>query len=180
MDQRRPDCSSGGLPCPSFSNLRHQSGNSPATQDPDSHPSFCTVMSEFFDYLRSRRPRSWWIEEVERFNAMNKKTGKTYLQEFVEQCARLQYFVRVIKLNHSTWIGVGRGRLFVLGVGADCGGRKAVEWIVEVITASTAYRELAPPTAVWSLIDPEADDEQARYAKSQDCVPSALPFSKHV
>lgn len=161
VSMERPDLVTGGLPCPAFSRLRDRT-KSHNRGKPWEHDSFHVTMVQFPEYLSVRRPRGFWIEQVETFGAVDKSSNRSFLHEFMRNCCSHGYAVRALVLPHDAWIDLPRTRIYVIGCHHDMGHKKAVEWIVEQIQSTSQYRALTPPTAILDLIDVEAPSERAR------------------
>lgn len=169
----RPDLATAGLPCPAFSRSRTKNGCTLGTGPASSHPSFHTVMSEWEHYLTSRNPLGFWVEEVEEFSSTGPPTvrGKnmSFMEQFARQACRHGYAIRVLRLNHSVWSEMPRGRVFIIGMGKEVGHSRGADWVVQAVEESQRYRQLALPTRVWDMLDPY-DDMDCAESKDQRCA----------
>ena len=102
----------GGLPCQPFSSTRQKNGTTERTSAPEQHPDWKTVCEEFEEFLESLFPAMFLVEEVMTFHELVGPDGKgTYLTWFVKRVSKLGYSVRVLKLDHCTWVSFPRPRL---------------------------------------------------------------------
>lgn len=148
-----PDIASGGFPCTPFSRLREQSGETPGRGLPHNHDDFPTLFEELPKYLSSRRPSSWWAEEVEGVDRTDCRTGETYLYQLVVACENLKYSVQVVIIDHAVWIAVPRKRIYILGFSEEAGGAKAAKWAAERVVQVIQFREQQGPGAdVWKVV----------------------------
>ena len=157
----RPDVVVAGLPCPPFSKARHKNGGTRSTGAASSHPAYNTVMVEFTDYLASRHPLGFLVEEVDSF-AHTDARGQSPLREFATKTNKLGYAIRALLLDHHTWIDVPRVRVWIIGVGQELGHSVAADWMVEKIEEITKHRKLAPPTPWSYVVDTECPEERHR------------------
>ena len=136
----QPDISSGGYPCQSFSLQRDQTGNTETSGPVHLHPAFNTVTEEFERYLDSRNPGSFWLEEVTGFLRKLAVLGNKSACELVKkQCERRRYSVRILIIDHATFVNIRRDRVFMVGVHAREGGQKAVTWVAKQISAALEF-----------------------------------------
>ena len=168
VSEEVPDVASGGLPCQSFSQARHKTGASPATWQPWEHPTFGVVMSEFMRYIANRKPLAFWIEEVDRFDQVDSRTGESYLKSFMRSGAALGYAMRALLLDHSVWVELPRRRIYVFGVGPKMGHAQGADFICSLMHEIQSYRELTPTTAVFDLWDPDDPEESSRLRASEE------------
>ena len=129
-----PDVSSGGFPCPPFSQARTRTGKSARTGPTEAHPQFCMVMQEFIDYMKFRMPMSFWLEEVRGFMlplvALN---GRSPCQVVAADLQTIGYSCQCLTLNHSAFLKNTRERVFLFGCRPEGGGMKGAEDIRDII-----------------------------------------------
>ena len=165
---QRPDMMTGGMPCTPFSRLRCTSGSTVSTGAPHQHPSFPVLFEKLPQYVDMRRPRSFWLEEVETLNRIDRRSGQTYLEAICNKLADLDYDIRVLSLPHADWVELPRTRLFIIATSAETGGAKGADWIVQAIGAMLTARKQQPPTAVWDVISVHDPEEIQRLMIGQD------------
>lgn len=134
-------------------------------------------MIEWQEYLQRRRPRGWWVEQVDTFMHHDPQLGMSPLKRFVQDVVRLGYAVRVLEVEHSVWVEVPRKRLFVLACGPELGHSEGVSWLAKHIQEVVDRRKmLGPPAGVFDVIDINDPEEvQRREAAKELCV-GALPL----
>ena len=122
----RVDLMSAGRPCRPFSQARDKTNVSV-----EQHPDLDTLMVGLPAYILSRRPRSFYFEEVPQLADLGPKgSACSYLALIGRKLSSLGYSVRAVKIDHKCFIrGVPRERLFVFCADAEGGGSEAVEWI---------------------------------------------------
>jgi len=160
--KERPDIASGGLPCQGFSRMRHKKGDTASTGQPSGHPSFKGVMSDFSEYLCTRQPLGWWIEEVDSFDQINPEIGISFLHQFVRQNAQYGYAIRAIILDHALFSEVPRRHIYCLGAGTEMGHAQGADQILKSIGEIVKFRQLTPPTPLFAVIDPDGPEELDR------------------
>ena len=169
----QPDISSGGYPCQSFSLQRDQSA-----LPVHLHPAYNTVTQEFEKYLDSRDPGSFWMEEVTGFLRRLAVLGNKSACELVKkQCERRRYSVRVLIIDHGTFVNIRRERVFLIGVHEREGGMKAVIWVVKQISAALDFRARTPPSRWLEVVNLYDDEQQERLRCSEAirCLIAQLP-----
>ena len=72
------------------------------------------------------------------------------------------YAVRAITANHSTWVAMGKDRIWFVDMDRDCGHSKAVDCIVGQVHESFSHRKLTAPLAVLDVINLDDPAEQQR------------------
>ena len=163
----RPDLTTAGLPCPPFSKLRSINGTTSRTGLVSQHPAFSTVMGEFFDYLQARRPRGFWVEEVDNFGQTDLQ-GRSFLTTFCKKAAGMGYAVRALFLDQNVWVECPRSRVWIVGMGHEVGHSKAADWMVHQVQEAMKYRGLTVPTPVQAIVDPDCPMERHRRDIGQD------------
>ena len=105
------------------------------------------------EYLTVRQPHGFWIEEVKGILKTNPVTGKRYMDEVASAVANKGYSIRVLVLNHNTWIKLARERVFLLGWHQHSGGKHAADWAAAAVLRVTRIREAAGQSVdPWSII----------------------------
>lgn len=165
-----PDLVSAGLPCPAFSRLRYKGGADGRSGPAQKHPSYSTVMEEFWDYCEARRPLSFWVEEVPEFSSQISGTTQSHLDVFVGRGAALGYAIRVLKLDHSVWSEMPRVRLFIIGISEALGHKESADHVVKLILESQRYRRMTDPTRIFDIVDVDGYDEVSHRDAAQDLV----------
>ena len=137
------DLCSGGFPCTPFTALRQKTGRTPRTGSAEQHPAFNTLVRQLEEYLAVRSPHGFWIEEVNGILNRNPVTGNRYMDEVASVVANRGYSIRVLVLNHNTWIKLARERVFLLGWHHCSGGKHAADWASAAVLRVTRIREAA-------------------------------------
>ena len=96
-----PDSVSSGLPCQPWSR------GSPHKRK--QHPLYHITMIQFPLYLKVRRPAQFWIENVPEI-AEVKNGEASDLEIFAEECCKLGYVVRGVRIEHELFVEVPRSR----------------------------------------------------------------------
>ena len=114
-------------------------------------------------YLLSRCPGIFWIEEVCGFALKSARLGGKSACELVEeQAERLGYSCKTVEVKLQHWIACSRGRLFLIGVSRRCGGARALNWIVTVISAMQARRAAYARTSLIFVLGLQGGPELRR------------------
>ena len=93
------DIAAAGLPCPPFSRQRHRKGI-----EPRQHKDFQTVFTDYPEFVREHRPKSFVIEETEGFLGNDPETGQRFLDLFVDMMAEMGYTCRALRMYCDHWI----------------------------------------------------------------------------
>ena len=125
-------------------------------------------MTEFMEYVASRKPRSFWCEEVDRFIRQDPRTGESYVKSFMRKGKALGYAMRALILDHNVWIELPRRRIYVIGVGPEMGHSAGADFIISQMKEIQEYRMLTPPTAAFDLWDPDCPAERDRLGASEE------------
>ena len=158
--QKAVDVASGGLACQAFSNARVQNGTTPCTGEPTKHPKFHSALVEFPEYLRQRRPKCWWIEEVLTFlKRLAALKGLSPYEVFCESVRGLGYAIKGFYGHHGIWINAARSRVFVVGCLPEAGHAAGCACIYDYVSHAQDIRKLAAPTKLEDVIDFEGEDE---------------------
>ena len=158
------DIASAGLPCKAYSKLRDRTGSSAKTKGSMAHPA-CETVYNFLEYLGSRKPGSWFVEEVPGFGHVDshlKHNGvpESHLCNWVRQVCNMGYSVRVLEVKHEIWVQNRRTRLLLVGCSAAHGGGAGASWIAEALQAIMQRRSLQRALSVWDLVNPDDIDEE--------------------
>ena len=123
-------------------------------------------MSEFDEILAVHKPKCFWIEEVPTFaeTRLAILNDRTPLEVASEKWSRRGYAVNGVEIHHEDFIDVSRVRCFVFGMGSECGHQRGADWALAFLNEAVAIRKMAPPVAVWSVIDPQGLEERKRRA----------------
>ena len=169
--QQNPDIVTGGFPCTPFTHLRQKNGSSPTTGPAHGHPAYHVLMTEFNKYLELRKPRSWWLEEVEEVLKVNPLTGSTYLEELGKRAAQQGYSSRAMVINHDCFVKVPRRRIFILGASEEAGGKEAadiaIKKVVDVLEHVRVKALKAKVPDVWDIVLPTDHEEISRVAEDK-------------
>ena len=126
------------------------------------------VMIKFVNYLRSRRPGSFWLEEVWGFCRKLKILDyKSAIEVVAELCEAEGYACEALGINHGTFITISRPRVFLIGVHQREGGRRAARWIARHVAACMEVRSSTAPTAWLSIVDIAEPEQVARLREAQ-------------
>jgi hypothetical protein len=114
----RPDLTSIGSPCLPWTKGRSRNGGTARSGAPHLHPDYQVTMHDFPRHLRSRRPRSWWLENVPEIattpciDCEEDGDGKraSDLWQLCFLCCQAGYAVRTIEIDHNLFVEVPRKR----------------------------------------------------------------------
>ena len=110
-------------------------------------------MNEFPQYLQTRRPFSWWLEEVTNFMKPCKMLhGRSPLQHVVKRARHEAYAVLAVKSNHGDWVKMEKERLFVVGCHRDAGHEAGAQFIMNFFLESQRTRRVNPPRELWEVV----------------------------
>ena len=136
-------------------------------------------MTEFPKYLELRKPRSWWLEEVEEVLKVNPLTGSTYLEELGKRAAQQGYSSRAMVINHDCFVKVPRRRIFILGASEEAGGKEAADIAIKkVVDVLEHVRVKALKAKGNGQGSPEATRTPTKAQQETLAVP--LPTKKHL
>lgn len=165
------DVLGGGYPCKPFTNYRPRKGGTAAQGEPDDHPDFHTLMTEFPQTLEVLAPWCFFLEEVMDVLRISPKTGEPYLETLMTRCAEMGYAVRAMKVDHAIWVELPRQRLFLVGVKEEAGGASAADWVVQVVQTAISHRCSSPPTPLEDIV-PLGDHDEADFVATQQVAKS--------
>ena len=161
----RPHVSIGGLPCPPWSRARQKSGRTARTGAAEHHPAFDTVFRLWGDYLDSRKPHTFWIEEVDTFMNEPKDGSEAPVIIFMRMCVRRGYATRSLLIDNCIFSdGAPRRRCYVLGIGRDCGHSQGADWVMTRIQDCIQHRKLGAATPLENIVAMFSVAEVARRA----------------
>ena len=104
-----PDIMSGRYPCLAFSQQRQNNGKTMSTSSSELHPLYGEVMVEVLCYLRLRRPRMFWFEEVPGFmKGIQHFNGRSPMVVVSDACRKIGSHTIALLLEHCVFCNMAR------------------------------------------------------------------------
>ena len=142
-----PDIMSGGYPCPALSQQRQKNGKTMSTSSPKLHPLYGKVMEEFLCYLRLRRPRMSWFEEIPSFmKGLKHLNGRSPMVVVSDECRKIGYHTIALLLEHRVFCNMTRTLVFMVGALDEAGGARGAAWVERAVLRVLDFRALSVPT----------------------------------
>lgn len=130
LEDKSPDIFSGGYPCHPFTSARMKTGTTLRTGPVSTHPDYAELMTKLPEYLEKRKPKCFWVEEVDTILNDDPNNGIPFAKQFVTKAAKKGYAVRTIFINHATIVKCSKKRVIFAGFAAAAGKKEGADWFV--------------------------------------------------